>query len=86
LPCHDNTLNVAEGAIVVNPKEKRAVDIILKAAGLGGEQPDFYAVSDENGRVFLLDLSRCEGLATLPPEIGQLSQLNELVVAGCSRN
>jgi hypothetical protein len=46
LPCHDNTLNVAGGAIVMNPKEKRAVDIILKEAGLPGEQMSKVAAAD----------------------------------------
>jgi hypothetical protein len=59
----------------LNQKEKRAIDAILKAAGVAGEQSSECTQTNENGPIHFLNLFGCEQLATLPPEVEQLSQL-----------
>ena len=67
----------------MNPKEQRAIDAILKVAGVAGEPYYRHIEIGENGRVKLLELSGCSQLMTLPRQIGQLSKLTQLVLTDC---
>jgi hypothetical protein len=67
----------------MNNDDKKAVLAIFEAGEKPLEQLNKRASRGEDGRIIRLNLRGCWRLTTLPPEIGSLNELTELILSGC---